>query len=296
LRELIGHWSVGREFVAAMMYGMGQVAPNALQWQRLGYSTKVSPLAPVFSHPTLYLEKVAGDFFASIYGFVQALGAILTILLAVGIWRRRRVLFDNFAETMLALFTVFYLVGFSFSYTGARFMVHYISFTFGWVILGLEAVSAAFQGLIAGSRLERCSQGTPAIALALVLLPQTLWPIGYDMRGVRYAGKEIARRTFGKATAVSARDGRFAYYAGASFILMPNAELPDLCKWLRSHNDVGYLILGNRDERLLRVTASTPCLSFIQRYPRYGTGFYDLFEVQRVTDALPDRPDPRHSK
>ena len=66
LRETTGHWSVGREFTAAMMYGMGEVAPNTLQWQRLGYSNSVSPFAPIVANPGLYLEKVAGDFFASL--------------------------------------------------------------------------------------------------------------------------------------------------------------------------------------------------------------------------------------
>jgi len=280
LRETTGHWSVGREFTAAMMYGMGEVAPDTLRWQRLGYSNSVSPFAPIIANPRLYLDKVAGDFFASLYGFVQALGAVLTVLMVVGIGRRGRSLLDNFAEAMLAMLTAFYLVGFSFSYTGARFMVHLIPFTFGWVMLGLETASEAFTRLLAGSRLTRLPQGTPAIAIALLLLPQTLWPIGYDMRGVRYAGQEIARRSAGKPTAVVARDGRFAYYAGASFILMPVAQVPDLCGWLQAHRDAGFLAVGNRDEHRFDITAATPCVSFVHRYPRYGAGYYDLFAIR----------------
>jgi dolichyl-phosphate-mannose-protein mannosyltransferase len=280
LRETTGHWSVGREFTAAMMYGMGEVAPNTGDWQRLGYSTSASPFAPIIANPALYLEKVAGDFFASLYGFFQALGPLLTVLLIVGIWRRGRALLDNFAEAMLALFTAFYIVGFSFSYTGARFMVHLIPFTFGWVMIGLATASEAFSQLIAGGRFARVPQCAPAIAIAIILLPQTLWPIGYDMRGVRDAGEEIARRTAGKPAAVVARDGRFAYYAGASFILMPTAQVPDLCTWLRSRSDADYLALGNRDERRFGITAATPCVAFIHRYPRYGAGYYDLFEVR----------------
>jgi Dolichyl-phosphate-mannose-protein mannosyltransferase len=279
LRETTGHWSVGREFTAAMMYGMGQVAPDPLHWQRLGY-TSASPFAPIIANPRLYLEKVAGDFFASLYGFIQALGPLLTVLLAVGIWQRGRVLLDNFAEMMLALLTAFYIAGFSFSYTGARFMVHLIPFTFGWVMIGLEAASRAFSRLIAGSRFARLPLCTPAIAIVLIILPQTLWPIGYDMRGVRYAGEEIAKRSAGRPTAVVARDGRFAYYAGASFILMPVVEVPDFCTWLQSRSDAGYLVLGNRDERHFGISPATSCVSFVHRYPRYGAGYYDLFELK----------------
>ncbi len=280
LRETSGHWTVGREFTAAMMYGMGEVAPDTLRWQRLGYASGVSPFAPLIANPRLYLEKVAGDFFASLYGFVQALGPLITVLLIVGIWRRGRALIDNFAETMLALLTAFYLAGFSFSYTGARFMLHLIPFTFGWVMIGLETVSLAFNRLLAGGRFARIPRCAPAIAIALIILPQTLWPVGYDMRGVRYAGQEIARRTAGKPATVVARDGRFAYYAGASFIQMPIVEVADLCAWLQVHGAAGYLALGNRDERRFGITTTAPCLSFIHRYPRHGASYYDLFEVR----------------
>jgi len=282
LRETTGHWSVGREFTAAMMYGMGEVAPDTLKWQRLGYSTSVSPFAPIVANPWLYLEKVAGDFFASLYGFVQALGGLLTVLMFVGIWRRGRALLDSFAETMLALFTAFYLAGFSFSYTGARFMVHLIPFTFGWVMIGLEAASDAFRRLIASTSFATVPQCAPAVALAFIMLPQTLWPIGYDMRGVRYAGEEIARRTAGQPAAVVARDGRFAYYAHASLIMMPFTTVPNLCAWLQlhTHNDATYLVLANSDERRFGITTTTQCVSFIRRYPRYGTRYYDLFRVR----------------
>src|SRR6202042_2801646 len=112
-----------------------------------------------------------------------------------------------------------------------------------------ETVSLASNRLLAGGRFARIPRCAPAIAIALIILPQTLWPVGYDMRGVRYAGQEIARRTAGKPATVVARDGRFAYYAGASFIQMPDAEVSDLCAWLQVHGAAGYLALGNRDER-----------------------------------------------
>ena len=179
---------------------------------------------------------------------------ILTILLAIGLWRRRREISANFAEAMLALVTAFYIVGFSFSYTGARFMLHLIPFTFGWVMAGLAAVSEGFGRITTRGWLARIPRSAPAIAIALVLLPQTLWPVGYDMRGVRYAGEEIARRSAGKPGAVAARDGRFAYYAGADFILLPTA-VPDICAWLRAQSAPEYLVLDNHDERRAGITA-----------------------------------------
>jgi hypothetical protein len=281
LRETTGHWTVGREFTAAMMYGMGRVAPNSLAWERLGYATGASSFAAITANPHLYLEKVGADSLASLYGFVQALGPLLTILLLVGIWVQRQDIASNFAQAMLALLTAFYLVGFSFSYTGARFMLHLIPFTFGWVMAGLAAVSDGFGRFVASRRVIRIPASAPAIALALAMLPQTLWPIGYDMRGVRYSGEEIARRTGGKPVAVAARDGRFAYYAGANSLLLSADALHDICAWLRAQNDPGYIVLDNHDERRAGITAPPQCLSFVKRYPRYGTAYYDLFEVRR---------------
>jgi hypothetical protein len=281
LHETTGHWSVGREFTAAMMYGMGTVAPDTLAWQRLGYSTSVSPLTPLFASPRLYFEKVVGDFFASLYGFIQALGPILAILLVVGLWRRRRSIAVNFAEAMLALLTTFYVVGFSLSYTGARFMLHLIPFTFGWVMAGLATVSDGFSQVTASERLSHIARSTPAVAIVVIMLPQTLWPVGYDMRGVRYAGAEIARRTGGKPGAVVARDGRFAYYAGADFILLPMAGVPDICAWLQAHDAAQYLALDNHDERRAGIITPPRCISLVKRYPRYGTAYYDLFAVRR---------------
>jgi hypothetical protein len=281
LRETTGHWSVGREFTAAMMYGMGTVAPDRLAWQRLGYSNSVSPFAPLFASPRLYLEKVGADFFASLYGFSRALGTVLSICLIVGLWRRRRAIPANMGEALLALLTMSYIVAFSFSYTGARFMLHLIPFSFGWVMIGLMTMSEGLSRVIAGTRFSRLPPYALAIAIALVLLPQTLWPIGFDMRGVRYAGQEIARRTGGRPTAVVARDGRFAYYAQCAFILLPTDSIRDICIWLQAQSGAGYLALDNHDERRLAITTPPRCISLVKRYPRYGAAYYDLFEVRR---------------
>jgi hypothetical protein len=80
---------------------------------------------------------------------------------------------------------------------------------------------------------------------------------------------------------VVARDGRFGYYAGATLILMPVAAVPDFCAWLQTHEDAEFVALDNHDERRLGITATPECLSLVKRYPRYGSAYYDLFEVRR---------------
>jgi hypothetical protein len=116
---------------------------------------------------------------------------------------------------------------------------------------------------------------------ALIMLPETLWPIGYDMRGVRYAGQAIARRN-PEHTAVAARDGRVAWYAGAPFAGLPVRPVANLCEWLTARDNIGYLLIGNRDERKYAITPASGCLEFLYRYPRYGAGYYDLYAVRRA--------------
>src|SRR5262249_48319985 len=120
-------------------------------------------------------------------------------------------------------------------------------------------------------------------AIAMTLLPRTLWPIGYDMRGVRYAGEDIAKMTKGPAT-VAARDGRGAYYGGAQLIEMPPAPPDNLSRMLRLH-DGDFLMIGNRDERAFNVTPTLHCLRLLKRYPRYRSGYYDLYAVRPLERA-----------
>jgi len=279
-----GHWAVSREFTAAMMNGMGRASTNGEVWWRLEFSANVSPLAPLLTDPKLYIEKIAGDFVRSFYGFEQALGPILTALLAVGLWARRDKIFVSFAETFIALLVVFFFCGFAFARTGARLMVHLIPFTFGWVMLGFEICSDAL-ARAASTHGWHLPQSALAIIIAFILLPRTLWPIGYDMRGIREAGKAIARRA-PKPAAVAARDGRVAYYAGARFFLLPTEPTGNLCSWLEKRSEVGYVLADDHDE--LRLGASTlHCLGFLKRYHRYGTHYYDLYIVRAPRRDVP---------
>lgn len=287
LHGITGRWTLSREFTAAMMYGMGGVADNSQHWRNLGFSTKVSPLAPIFVSPRLYLEKVAADSAASAYAFAKAMGPLLSLLMIIGLWSRGREIGRSAGEILLAALVGCYFAGFSLSYTGARFMVHLIPFALGWVVIGIERMTDLIP-IFATARTWRIPKGAFAGVVALSLIPQTLWPLGYDMRGVRYAGKDIAKYAAGPRTVV-ARDGRFAYYAGAQFIELPDVN--NLCRWLEVQDRPDFLIVGNRDERRFNVSADSPCLRFMRRYPRYGSGYYDLYAVEirssnRSSDAV----------
>jgi hypothetical protein len=277
LHSITGRWSVGREFTAAMILGMGNLTPKTAAWRSSGFSVSAAPLAPVFANPGLYFYKSAINFFASCYGFIQALGPALTAFMLVGLWRRRRNLYGNFSEALAGLLVLFYLTGFSLSYTGTRFMSHLIPYSFGWVIAGIEATSFMLERLAQRWRWPRIPQGALALAVWIGLLPQAVWPIGYDQRGLRYAGEQIHHDS-PAGSVVASFDGRVAYYAGARFVMLPNLPVPDLCGWLRDSR-ANYLLVTDREKGPLGLDSEAGCVKFVRRYPSHRESYYDLFAI-----------------
>jgi hypothetical protein len=277
LHSITGRWSVGREFTAAMILGMSNLTPKTAAWRSSGFSASASPLAPVIANPGLYFYKSAINFFASWYGFVQALGLVLTAFMLIGLWRRRRNLYGNFAEALAGLLVLFYVTGFSLSYTGSRFMSHLIPYSFGWVIAGIEATSFKLERLAHRSRWPRILKGALALAVWIGLLPQAVWPIGYDQRGLRYAGEQIHDDS-PAGSVVASFDGRVAYYAGARFVMLPSQRVPDLCGWLRESH-ANYLLLTDRKESPLRLGSEAGCVKLLRRYPGHRDSYCDLFAI-----------------
>ena len=278
LHAATGHWTIGRELDVVILLGLGAASPNKSHFESFAFSAHVSPLTELMSHPRLYLSKVREDLVDSFYNLLQAEGPLVAILLAIGLWKRGRRLFRNPAEAFLLFLVLSYFGGFALTRTGTRFLIHLIPYTFGWVIIGLAALTEYIQTL--GDSLSwLVPELLPAAVLALILLPQALWPIGYDMRGARYAGEEIARRN-AHAGSVIARDGRVAWYANAHFLALPTSKVTSFCDWLAAQNNPGYVLIGEHDERQFGITPRTSCLGFIKRYPRYGSGYYDLYAVE----------------
>jgi hypothetical protein len=284
LHSATGHWTVGRELGTATMLSIGGVASDPGDWRRLAFARHATPLAMIAHDPQLYFAKIRADFIASFYNFFQAANPLIIILLGCGLWYRGRRIVAAAPEAFLATLIAFYFCGFALSQTGSRFMIHLIPYTFGWVIIGIEGLSTRLQQF-AGQRGVSIAQSIPAVLIASILLPETLWPIGYDMRGVRYAGEIIAARNPAGA-AVIARDGRVAWYAGARFIALPAATAP-LCDWIAAQRQPGFMLISESDEHRFAITPATSCLEIIRRYPRAGAKYYDLFAIRE--SAVPGR-------
>jgi dolichyl-phosphate-mannose-protein mannosyltransferase len=277
LRLAMGHWTVSRELSFTAAQSAMELAHNKTPWLALQRSGNTSLLAPLLTDPRAYLQKLGYDLMMSPYYFVQAISPPVAALLVIGLAVRGRRLFLSFGESLLALEVGFHFFGFTMYNTGPRFMVHLIPYTFGWTILGLQAVARAVGRIGLGGR--KIPAPTTAVALAIVLLPRTLWPIGYDLRGFRYAAAEIERRG-ARPRAVASGDSRFAFYAGTDFVGLPERPQPDVCGWILTTR-ADYLMLSERDERRWGDPVGARCLLLVRRYPRIGVRHFDLFQVRR---------------
>lgn len=285
LREYTGHWTVGRELGVVTMEATGSTMGELQQWRQLGYRRRTSWLTAIRMDPAAYLDKVRRDFFGSCYAFVQAIGPLLFAALLVGLWAGGRKIFTQWEEAMVAFVVLMYFAGFVLTDTGPRLMMHIAPLAFGRVTIGFEEFAQWLDGRLRRFHitLPRGLSAGPVLAavVALALLPRTLFPLGYDQRGMRYAGHEIARRDGGSA-AVAGTDVRTAFYADARFVRLPGRPPAgvDLCGWLAEHRSANYLMIDDREERRWGGAGSGQCLSLIKRYPRTGSTYYYLYAVR----------------
>jgi Dolichyl-phosphate-mannose-protein mannosyltransferase len=291
MRSYTGHWTVGRELGSATMEATGSTTDQVEQWREMGFRPATSWLTAVRLDPAAYLKKVARDSLGSCYALVQALGPLLCVGLIVGLWANGKAIAERWAEATLAMLVVMYFVVFVLTTTGPRLLVHVVPFTLGWVVIGLVEAAAWLDARLSltHSPLGRMLAGPAVVAVvAIALLPRTLFPLGYDQRGIRYAGEEIARRGGAPAT-VAGPDTRVAFYAGAGYIPLPAAPATgeDLCGWLATHRLADYLMLDDRAEWRWGGAEGRPCLNLIKRYPRVGTTYYDLFAVRHADAGAP---------
>ncbi|HZO81652.1 MAG TPA: glycosyltransferase family 39 protein [Candidatus Binataceae bacterium] len=290
LRQYTGHWTVGREVGVVTMEATGSTKGELERWRHLGYRRENSWLSAVRMDPGAYLRKVGRDFVGSCYAFVQATDPLLFAALLVGLWAGGRALLVRWEEATLALIVAMYFIGFVLTDTGPRLMSHVVPFVFGWIAIGLEVAAGRLDAHLRRARrpILRRVGGDVIVAtvVALVLLPRTLFPLGYDQRGLRYAGQELARRGAGAVT-VAGTDVRVAFYAEARFIRLPAypAGPGGLCGWLAEHRAANYLMIDDRTERRWGGGGGSPCLSLIKRYPRVGSTWYDLYALREPSSS-----------
>ena len=221
--------------------------------------------------------NIAFDLWMTPYYFVQAIEPAVAVLLAIGLWVRGRAMVLNWRESWLGAVVLFYSLVFAYLVTGPRFVIHLVPFTFGWAAIGFESLSLALARVRIWSR--PVPAAAPAVLLALLLLPRTLWPIGYDIRAFPYAAADIRRRG-SPPRAVAVSDCRLAYYAAVECVSIPVEPKPGACGWLATVPQVGYLMLASREEPRWGDVRSARCLKLVKRYPRIGSSYFDLFEVK----------------
>jgi hypothetical protein len=282
LHRATGRWTVSREFNNSVAMSVMETASNKAPWQALRQAGTVSLLGALATDPQAYFLKVAHDLVFSFYYLAEALGPLLTLLLALGLALRGRKILDSWKESLLLLIAGFYLTSFVLLVTGPRLIEHVIVYTFGWIMIGFERGSEWIGPLpiVGGNR----ASTKFAIVVALTMLPRTLWPIGYDQRAFKLAGADIRSLAQGDLAVVSSQ-GQTAYYAGARPIDLPSPRPGNLCRWLAGQPNAAYLMMSRREERNLDDPRPVECLEFVKRYPATGSSYFDLFRIKRVTAA-----------
>ena len=270
-----GHLAFSRELHAAMMYGMGDASSDPQKWRHLGYHDQVSLLTPLLTEPRVFLGKLLSDFVMSFYFLAEALTPVLAPLLALGVYRRGREILTRWPDAFLLLMAAFYFCGFSATYTGPRFMTHLIAFMFGWVALGIVELVALI-AMIPAAR--RVSFGWIALVVLIILSAISIQNDSYDIRGIRYAGEEVARLS--KAASIVSDDRRYAFYAGAESISFPEKQPADFCGWITTQRGEVYVALTDKEETHYGVARGAACLARVARYPRGDNRYIDLFKVR----------------
>jgi 4-amino-4-deoxy-L-arabinose transferase-like glycosyltransferase len=279
LHSATGHWIVSRELNLTAASSVMEIASNKAPWQALATSKNTSILAPLLLAPSVYLEKIAYDVGMSFYYFPEGMEPPLAVLLVLGLWSRGRQLFESWAESLLAVLMLFYFFGFALFNTGPRFMVHLIPYAFGWTIIGAEVGTRMLARLPFGKRMPA---GALLGVILLALLPRTLWPLGYDLRGLRYAGADMTRLG-PRPRAIVASDARAAFYAGARRIPLVLNPKPSLCSWLLAQPGADYMLIDTHEERKLgKHLSSEACLTLVRRYPRKDNRYYCLYAIDRA--------------
>jgi hypothetical protein len=275
-----GIWTISGELNFAILDDL-QARSNTLiaaQAQSLGGAPHL--LTPLLMNPAAYLWHSAGELMMSLRYFELAAGLLPFTLLIVGLWRRGRSSLANWPEALLATISIFYFFGLALIYTGPRFMFHIFAWTIGWIMVGLEAISTRL-AMIDSRIFHRLPTWMPALILVFAMLPETMWPIGYDMRGFRDAARDLDNRDPCPKTII-ASDRRAAFYAEAGFVGLPKAPPQDqACGWIEAQSAATYLILSHRDERSWGDMREQACVAFIRRYPGAGARYYDLFAIRR---------------
>lgn len=270
-----GHLAFSRELHAAVMYGMGDASSDPQKWRHLGYHDQVPLLMPLLTEPRVFLGKLLSDFVMSFYFLAEALTPVLAPLLVLGIYRRGRQILARWPDAFLLLMIAFYFCGFAATYTGPRFMTHLIAFMFGWVVLGIAEL-AGLLGMIAAAK--RVSFAWIALAMLAILTAISIQNDSYDIRGIRYAGEEVARLS--QSASIVSDDRRYAFYAGAESITFPDQQPPDFCRWITAQHGQVYVALTDKEEMHYGVAGGAPCLERVARYPRGDNRYIDLFKVR----------------
>lgn len=215
LRWDTGRWMVSRKLASSISQGLLAHDPTwkhglAKEPDRLSAGRLVADNFPAYS------KKVFVDFFRSAGAYLEALHYSYLLFFAVGSVLFFRGRFWEKGDFVLAVFVVFYLVGFSLLYVTRRYTVPLVPMSLGWVAAGFLAVNEYFHNR--SQRTGYLFMGIFLVLLVVGTMPKTLTAIGREKLYMREAGVYLKDKP--GSPAIFTSEGRVAFYAqGANRVL-----------------------------------------------------------------------------
>jgi len=186
----------------------------------------------ISNYPTLYMKKVALDLLPSVGIFFEALYYAYVPFLLVGLWLAVRRRFWEREDLLLAVFSLFYIVGFALIYVNRRYSVQMIPAALGWTAVGLLWCWDYLKKFIPPKNFGVIGFVLASL-LVLATLGKTLKPISPEKAHVREAGWYFKGLKGSDELRLLVFDDRISFYGEAKPILLSELKEQDLIRYLR---------------------------------------------------------------
>jgi 4-amino-4-deoxy-L-arabinose transferase-like glycosyltransferase len=234
----------------------------------------------------------------------EAIGSLryeMLLLVALGVWLRRGRPGEVgvFVLAHVGLYAiVLYALALNAGYVSKRHVVPPASLAFGYAALGVPALGAALVRAarrLTGRRGDASAPVARALAIGLGLALVAPFAVGKNFRGNRDMGgaqrgaaEWLAEQPLAKGP-VAADKVRVAYYAGAGFVSLRDADVRNLAAWLQGQG-ARYLITDTAEmSKRPALAAATGELELLHAYAGEGGVEGRVFAVPRPAGGPEER-------
>ena len=237
LRWNTGEWSISRKGGAMVLVGLERRGDTAAQERLQDKASRIEIVKEILARPLAYPRKVLIDAFAAVGFYVKALYPSYLPFLLIGWFLFFRERFWGKGDFVLLVFIFFSLAVLSLLSPSLRYAVPLAALSLGWVGTGYLAAEKFF--FEKWGRRGRLATGLTLAVFAILTIPKTLQPVGWNKGHLRNAGLYLREKP-GDPTILSGSAQVSFYSAGKNRVISSQdyASLLDM--------DGDYLALGDK--------------------------------------------------